>query len=211
MWVVHWGSSGEWGSETRKERQPIRVCWTSLAVQWLRLPASDAGDMGSIPGQETKIPHAMRCSQIIIKKKNSNATWEDIKKRLCSQASNCWSQVEWDPLRQSKRCATHISPQGKTCCPAAGSGVCRPHLTPTLAPLFRICLRSKELPHSRSCPSQRSLYCWPSKAKLERLPISSSCGTLTGSPHSRVSLGLAKCWSSWCCNQTSFPFRGVDP
>ena len=49
---------------------------------------------------------------------------------------------------------------------------------PTTAPLFRICLRSKELPHSKSCSSQRSLYCWPSKAKLERLPISSSCGTL---------------------------------
>ena len=31
---------------------------TSLAVQWLRLCASSAGGMGSIPGQGTKIPHA---------------------------------------------------------------------------------------------------------------------------------------------------------
>ena len=31
---------------------------TSLAVQWLRLRASTAGGMGSIPGQGTKIPHA---------------------------------------------------------------------------------------------------------------------------------------------------------
>ena len=32
---------------------------TSLAVQWLRLRASNAGGEGSIPGQGTKIPHAM--------------------------------------------------------------------------------------------------------------------------------------------------------
>ena len=30
---------------------------TSLAVQWLRLCASTAGGAGSIPGEETKIPH----------------------------------------------------------------------------------------------------------------------------------------------------------
>ena len=33
---------------------------TSLVVQWLRLRASTAGGMGSIPGQGTKILHAMR-------------------------------------------------------------------------------------------------------------------------------------------------------
>ena len=32
--------------------------WTSLAVQRLRLPASNAGGVGSIPGRGTKIPHA---------------------------------------------------------------------------------------------------------------------------------------------------------
>ena len=31
---------------------------TSLAAQWLRLCTSTAGDMGSIPGGGTKIPHA---------------------------------------------------------------------------------------------------------------------------------------------------------
>ena len=31
---------------------------TSLAVQWLRLWASNSGEVGSIPGWETKIPHA---------------------------------------------------------------------------------------------------------------------------------------------------------
>ena len=30
----------------------------SLVVQWLRLHASTAGGMGSIPGRGTKIPHA---------------------------------------------------------------------------------------------------------------------------------------------------------
>ena len=32
----------------------------SLTVQWLGLQASTAGGPGSIPGQETKIPHATR-------------------------------------------------------------------------------------------------------------------------------------------------------
>ena len=36
---------------------------TSLVVQWLRLHASTAGDMGSIPGQGTKILHYMQCGQ----------------------------------------------------------------------------------------------------------------------------------------------------
>ena len=36
---------------------------TSLAVKWLRLWASTTGGTGSIPGQGTKIPHAMWCSQ----------------------------------------------------------------------------------------------------------------------------------------------------
>ena len=30
---------------------------TSLVVQWLRLHAPNAGGLGSIPGQGTKIPH----------------------------------------------------------------------------------------------------------------------------------------------------------
>ena len=33
---------------------------TSLAVQWLRLHASTAGGMCSIPGRGTKIPHAVQ-------------------------------------------------------------------------------------------------------------------------------------------------------
>ena len=44
------------------------VRWTSLVVQWLRLGASIAGGMDSIPGWGTKIPHSTWCSQ---KKKES--------------------------------------------------------------------------------------------------------------------------------------------
>ena len=36
---------------------------TSLAVHWLRLPASTAGSSSSIPGQRVEIPHATRCGQ----------------------------------------------------------------------------------------------------------------------------------------------------
>ena len=39
------------------------VLGTSLTVLWLRLPASNAGDLGLIPGQGTKIPHAVQHSQ----------------------------------------------------------------------------------------------------------------------------------------------------
>ena len=36
-----------------------KVLATFLAVQWLRLHASNAGGVGSIPCQGTKIPHAV--------------------------------------------------------------------------------------------------------------------------------------------------------
>ena len=32
-------------------------------AQWLRLRASSTGDSGSIPGEETEIPHALQYSQ----------------------------------------------------------------------------------------------------------------------------------------------------
>ena len=42
---------------------------TSLVVQWLRLHAANAGIVGLIPGQATKIQHAMQCGQKIKKQK----------------------------------------------------------------------------------------------------------------------------------------------
>ena len=44
---------------------------TSLAIQWLRLCASNAGGPGSIPILGTKIPHTVRHSQ---KRKNAALT-----------------------------------------------------------------------------------------------------------------------------------------
>ena len=36
---------------------------TSLAFQWLRLLTSNAGSVDSIPGQGTKIPHAVHAAE----------------------------------------------------------------------------------------------------------------------------------------------------
>ena len=50
-------------SQEDRSKQPIlRI---SLVVQWLRCCASHGGGMGSIPGQGTKNPHAMRHGQMI--------------------------------------------------------------------------------------------------------------------------------------------------
>ena len=50
-------------------RQEVQDSGTSLAVQWLRLCASNAKGVGSIPGWGTKIPHAIWRGQENIKKK----------------------------------------------------------------------------------------------------------------------------------------------
>ena len=79
---------------------------TSLAVQWLRLCASTAGGMGSIPGWGTKIPHAAQYGQ---KEKRK-------KKRLCLKCQLCvcvcvcvcvcggggylWKWLSWVELRK---------------------------------------------------------------------------------------------------------------
>ena len=54
---------------------------TSLVVQWLRLCASNAGGMGLIPGQGTKIPHTRQLGQKG-KKWNKKRT-QGGKKSLC--------------------------------------------------------------------------------------------------------------------------------
>ena len=56
----------------------------SLVVQRLRLQASNAGGVGSIPGQGTKILHAVQCGQI--KKNNNNKKTANghIKGLVCS-------------------------------------------------------------------------------------------------------------------------------
>ena len=54
---------GNRGARRKKLRGVSCETGTSLVVQWLRLHASNARDMASIPGQGTKIPHAMHRSQ----------------------------------------------------------------------------------------------------------------------------------------------------
>ena len=54
----------------KKEKyQKSLAIGTSLMVQWLRLQAANAGGMGLIPGQGTKIPHATGWGQKIKLKK----------------------------------------------------------------------------------------------------------------------------------------------
>ena len=50
-------------SDCFPEGKRLEVWRTCLVVQWLRFCTSNAGGMGLIPGQGTKIPHAARCSQ----------------------------------------------------------------------------------------------------------------------------------------------------
>ena len=45
--------------------KPKSTIWDSLAVQWLRHWASNAGGAGSNPGQGPKIPHATQHGQKI--------------------------------------------------------------------------------------------------------------------------------------------------
>ena len=44
----------------------VKTAGTSLAVQWLRRHASNAGSTGLIPGQGNKIPHATWCGHKIL-------------------------------------------------------------------------------------------------------------------------------------------------
>ena len=55
----------EWAMCKNKKDKGV----TSLKGQWLRLHASNAGGIGSIPGQRTKILHVPWCSK---KKKKKN-------------------------------------------------------------------------------------------------------------------------------------------
>ena len=49
--------SGYHRKHIKEQRLEMRNAGTSLAVQWLRLHASKAGDAASIFGQRTKIPY----------------------------------------------------------------------------------------------------------------------------------------------------------
>ena len=51
------------------------LLWSSLEVQWLVLYASTAGDEGSVPGQGTKILHAMLCGKKREREKEKTKKW----------------------------------------------------------------------------------------------------------------------------------------
>ena len=56
------GTSQAWSLTSHPAPAQETPLGTSQAVQRLRLHASNAGGMGLIPGQVTKIPHAMQCT-----------------------------------------------------------------------------------------------------------------------------------------------------
>ena len=55
-------SENLWNSLPKQQKEKHKASRTSLVVQWARLRTSNAGEMGSIPGQGTKILHATGCS-----------------------------------------------------------------------------------------------------------------------------------------------------
>ena len=57
---------------------------TSLAVQWLRLDASNAGGLDSILGLGTRIPRAMGCGQ----KKKTNKKEREITESKATEMHN---------------------------------------------------------------------------------------------------------------------------
>ena len=50
-----------------EEKKRKGAGWNSLELQWLRLWASKAGGVGSIPGQGTKIPYSLQPKKILKK------------------------------------------------------------------------------------------------------------------------------------------------
>jgi len=59
FFVLRWGGSIDFFYlQLKKERKKEKATGTSLVVQALRLHTFTKGDVGSIPSQGTKIPHA---------------------------------------------------------------------------------------------------------------------------------------------------------
>ena len=63
---------------------------SSLVVQWLRLHTSTAGDAGSIPGQEAKIPHAAHEAK---RKKKQVTLWE-VNEELANEKGEAAINIE---------------------------------------------------------------------------------------------------------------------
>ena len=100
---------GSWSS-VQLQGRPQGLPWWSF--QWLRLHVSNACDESSIPGQGTKIPHAMWCGQNFFKNKkfkDRDFNWTNVElwtwlafqrslemrlEALCSHQAG----IGWEPL-----------------------------------------------------------------------------------------------------------------
>ena len=69
---------------------------TSLVVQLFRLQASTAGDMGSIPGWETKILHA--CSMAKRKKKHKERVFAILLYCCIKQWEDIFKEYNWQRI-----------------------------------------------------------------------------------------------------------------
>lgn len=58
VFVLRWGGNIDFFNLQSKKKKKEKATGTSLVVQALRLHTFTAGDVGSIPSQGTKIPHA---------------------------------------------------------------------------------------------------------------------------------------------------------
>ena len=77
--------------DDHKPKLKAKTIGISLAVQWLRLCPSTAEDAGSIPGQGTKIPHAIQCDHKKKKKaKTIKLLEENLGEYLCKLG---WGKV----------------------------------------------------------------------------------------------------------------------
>ena len=71
--VDHGKVENEWGEGVSVKYKKTSL-GTSLGDQWLRIHASNAGGLGSIPGQVTKILHATRGGKKKKRKKKERKT-----------------------------------------------------------------------------------------------------------------------------------------
>ena len=64
MWRYYYKYYLQVIDENTEVERHSKILGTSLVVQWLRFHTSNAGVMGSIPAQGTKIPHGTWHSKI---------------------------------------------------------------------------------------------------------------------------------------------------
>ena len=105
-----------------------KITETSLVAQWLRLCASTAGVMGSIPGGGTKIPHAVSHSQNTKSTHTQRSSLLNLLKTLIQQLFITPSHVRYWPrwwwgccFLVSKSCLTLGNPMD---CSPPGASVC---------------------------------------------------------------------------------------